>query len=519
MTPVCFSLNGVPFCETGGNRIVTVRSHRIWALVGFLALQKGTWVHRSEVAEALWPGQASDRAKQNLRQTLLLCSQTFGPVIKSDRQSLLLDPSVCDCDIWQSKVALNFLENLSDEWIDDARPHFLNAVYDIPERITDPSLNLILKLRGSEFDQTLTNLFQVWMALGTYDEPIKVLGSRQVAGTLTCRGYAILTLLYAYKGHFTQAQSVLNGVEKFQESAEDPYCLYAAGLLHHFNFRLNISSQFLRQAIQHATIRDPFIMFASASSLCSLTERTEALRIADKYAAMAEEHGFEELACLLHLYMASDRIEQGKNQAALRKLDKVKAILTEPGRPGNTAQTLARLGRLYERLGKKGTARECYETSLEQAKLTDGLQKLAEVMTYLADLSVEQGDLHQALSYHGECISIRRDIDHRWGLATSLRGAGFASLQLGMYRQAEGHLKESLKCYEGMGDNLGCASVLMPLAKLFAARHQNERALRCALAAKKLIDDQDSAALERDVPPIFVSHASVNAFISSITAA
>ncbi len=480
----------------------------MWDLVGYLALHRAHWVSREEIADALWPGADSDHAKQSLRQTLLLCTKAFGNLILIDRKALKLDDESCECDIWIDGVQSNFFELSSDQWILDARNVDLVSVYEVPERVTDPGLIFLEKLQGTEFDQLATSQFQMWMSQGRLSIPIQVLKHKDQSSKLSLRGNGLLAILLAYSGAEAEATMVLNKCQQFEGFEEDIYYLYGSCLTHHGEYRLDIALEYAKKVIKRVTVQDPVVQFGVVSTICVLTPPSYHLPLAKKFLELARRNQFEEYACHLEYYFALDETRSG-NPKARDRLDRMKRVLTQSGREGTTNKLLARVGQLFELLGHLPEAEDSYLTALAQSKQTNGTSHYAEVLNYVAEFYTTTGRLNEALSFHTQCITLRRDFGHRWGLATSLRGAGYVSKNLELYDQAEVNLKESLRIYEQLGDQLGCASVLSILSTCFYRRRHYQKALRCTLTAKRIIANETKESLATKVPVLFLTHEKV----------
>lgn len=431
-----FVLNGLPALEIGGTRITSVRSNRMWAVIGFLALRRGEWISRDEVAEALWPEATSVQAKQNLRQLLLLCSKSFGACILANRTAIKLADSAYDCDIWHEGVQNNFFETSSEDWVLEARPSSFDSVFSTQEPITDPGLIFLEKLRGTEFDITATSQFQIWVSQGRYDEPIQVLQACRLRGELSLRGHGLLANLYHLKGLQHEARAVLDACMNLQGFQEDLYYVFAFSQSNHFHYKLDLALEYANRAANRATLSEPYVLFGAICAICMLTEPKEHLPLAKKYYQIAVKNQFKEYACLMNYFTALSEVRTG-NRQAIGRLDEIQVILSDAGREGTTAKYLARVGQLYHLLGYHDQAEDAYLTALCQARRTDGIQNVTEITTYLAEFYTEHAELDRALAYHAECISIRRDLGHQWGLATSLRGAGYVSTKLHDHLQAE----------------------------------------------------------------------------------
>ena len=406
-----FIFNGLPALEDGSVRITNVRSNRMWALVGFLALRRGEWVSRDEAAETLWPESNSSQAKQNLRQLLVLCTKAFGNTVLANRTALKLNESECECDIWHDGVRSNFFEASSEEWVISARPSNFDSVFDTEEPITDPGLIFLEKLDGTEFDNTATSQFHIWVSQGRYDEPIQVLQHRRLRGQLSLRGHGLLANLYHLKGLQSETRAVLDACIEFEEFAEDIYYLLAFSQFNHFQYRLDLALEYANRASCRATLNEPFVYFGAIAAICMLTEPQKHLPTAQKHYQIAVKNQFKEYACLLNYFTALSEVRSG-NRNAKGRLDSLYVILSQNGREGTTAKMLARVGQLYHLLGHHEKAKDAYLKALAQARRTEGIQNVTEITTYLAEFYTEHGELTKALAHHAECVSIRRDLGH-----------------------------------------------------------------------------------------------------------
>lgn len=506
---LCFLFNGLPAYEVNGKINRSVRSSRMWSLVGFLALRRGCWINRNEIAQALWPDTTPAKSKQNLRQVLLLCSKTFGKIILVDRVAVKLDDVACECDIWKDGVLSSFFESSTEDWVLAARPSTFASVFDTEEALTDPSLIFLQKLRGTEFDNTATSQFQIWVSQGRYDEPIQLLQHRRTEGTLSLRGHGLLANLYQLKGLHNETRAVLDACLDFEEFKEDIYYLLAFSQFNHFQYRLDLALEYANLASSRATLNEPYVFFGAIAAMCMLTEPQKHLPIAQKYYQIAVKNQFKEYASLLNYFTALSEVRAG-NPKAQDRLDSLFVILSQNGREGTTAKMLARVGQLYHLIGHHDKAEDAYLKALAQARRTEGIQNVTEITTYLAEYYTEHGELTKALAYHAECVSIRRDLGHQWGLATSLRGAGFVSMKLHDHLQAEAYLRESLRIYETLGDMMGCASVLLPFAQLYFERKHFQKSMRCAVAVKRIFGDADDAFVSKSIPTIYATLPMLN---------
>ena len=166
----------------------------------------------------------------------------------------------------------------------------------------------------------------------------------------------------------------------------------------------------------------------------------------------------------------------------LRRSDKGDAIeivsrLANLKEPATHGIYIARLGRVYESIGDQDFAKELYMRSIEVLRQTECTNEIAEAQTYLGDVYRRYGNFAESLAAQLEAVAIRREINLPMGLATSLRGAGMATLELRYEHQAIQYLKEAESLYTIMGDAAGACSVRIPMARALYAVGRNREAI------------------------------------------
>lgn len=114
-------LNGQPELQLPDRRLTKVRSDRVWAMLGYLALRRSEWVSRAEVSLALWPDAEVEVGRHRLRQTLQYCKALSSvSLIEATTHTLRLSASVV-ADVFDEGPSGDFLDGLRDEWIAEVR--------------------------------------------------------------------------------------------------------------------------------------------------------------------------------------------------------------------------------------------------------------------------------------------------------------------------------------------------------------------------------------------------------------
>ena len=154
-------------------------------------------------------------------------------------------------------------------------------------------------------------------------------------------------------------------------------------------------------------------------------------------------------------------------------------------------EMVGRLWRFWYIRGHLSEGRVWAETLLQNP--TDpGSPERADAMQTAGILSYRQGDYESARRFHEGSLDLRRSIDDKAGVATSLNNLGLIAFELKDYDAAEAMFRECLELRNDLGDLLGTASPLNNLALVADARGDFEsarQAYRDSLALRRRFSD------------------------------
>lgn len=122
------------------------------------------------------------------------------------------------------------------------------------------------------------------------------------------------------------------------------------------------------------------------------------------------------------------------------------------------------------------------------------------LLSSLGLVYAHQGNYAAARACHEESLSLRREMESRWGIADSLRNLGRVAQAEGEYTQADELLQEGLALFGDLGAKKDAVECLESLAAVQGAQGQATRAARLYGAAERL-----RAALEVPRAPLFLS--------------
>ena len=164
-------------------------------------------------------------------------------------------------------------------------------------------------------------------------------------------------------------------------------------------------------------------------------------------------------------------------------------VLADVGKRESSQATrvLSNVFRLYEDLGRLDEAANGYARCIEDSRRYAQTFDRCVNLTYLGDLETERGNLEESIGLHTEALDLRRKLNQKLGIATSLRGLGRASLGLRDYPAARTYLKESAQLFRDEGARSGHASALLLLAKAEMNLGSSKLAFKLAVQAAAML--------------------------------
>lgn len=471
-------------CVTVGNKEHTrFRTHRIPALLGYLAWNYPSAVHRKEAAAALWPDKEASEARHNLRQTLFLIQKDLGSGLVDVEGSNLTLASDIECDLIvlrstrrDARAAGEFLAGLDDEWILEARADLGQGepVRSVP--VFEPFG--LLRTRPRESLKLAVALTPSWVSAGrtrsglaqVEDALAACKGDRNSAlgqEALLCEGELAMGAARVDRASHLAHELLERGNRLSPHSKARLQLLLAKVNTAHQDYPAAHASAI--EAWRTATAaQEPWIAADAAIRVTSfgrlLNRRSEAL----EFSQLAQEMATRTRDNLLIGQSLGARVSAlrnlGRTDEAILLAKQAAAFMVCPERPGDSGLRLARFGRNLEGLGKLDAALETYRNGLEAIRMTDDEDALAECCVYLGDLLNRLGRPLEAEPLHEEAARLRRALGDKWGEGAALRGIGLAKLYIGDFQSAERNLERAKEILRRFGP-LPMASTLAPLAE------------------------------------------------------
>jgi len=150
----------------------------------------------------------------------------------------------------------------------------------------------------------------------------------------------------------------------------------------------------------------------------------------------------------------------------------------------------AALQRFWITRGHLSEGRECCERVLARSGGEERTEERAKALNTAGILAYYQSDYPAARALHEESLAIRRQLDHRRGIATSLNSLGNVLYEVGEFVSAQALHEESLAIKRELGDRRGMAASLNNLG--------NVAVDRCDFASARALYEE-SLAIEREL--------------------
>ena len=140
------------------------------------------------------------------------------------------------------------------------------------------------------------------------------------------------------------------------------------------------------------------------------------------------------------------------------------------------ADALNAAGNLAHLCGDIPAAQAFYEESLAIRRALDDKRGIASSLNNLALVANMQGDFARTRSLHEESLAIKTELGDSWGIASSLGNLAIAVADQGDYASAQSLHEQSLAIRRELGDKLGIGLSLRNLGTVLAARGAYEAA-------------------------------------------
>ncbi|MFX0091879.1 MAG: tetratricopeptide repeat protein [Candidatus Hodarchaeota archaeon] len=141
---------------------------------------------------------------------------------------------------------------------------------------------------------------------------------------------------------------------------------------------------------------------------------------------------------------------------------------------------------MVETLRKLGKFRECLDVikksedmikQLDYDQAPEIIEKRGSLLHNKGIVFVKKGELDQALKYHQQSLTLKRKIDNKRGIASSLVNIAIVYQQKGELDQALKYFKENLRIFEDIGNNQDIAGILNNIGIVYVEKGEIKQAL------------------------------------------
>jgi tetratricopeptide (TPR) repeat protein/CHAT domain-containing protein len=188
---------------------------------------------------------------------------------------------------------------------------------------------------------------------------------------------------------------------------------------------------------------------------------------------------------------------QGTAESLRRAADKLPRALTDwraVGDQRREAETLSRIGLVYDLLGLKQKALQCFNDALP---IIRGLSDRREEASTLTSIGAVLGEKEKALEYLNEALPIERQISDWGGEATTLNNIGGVYDSLGERVKALEYLTRALPLRRQVHDRAGEATTLNNIGAIYNSLGEKQKALEYleeALPISREVEDRRGEA-------------------------
>ncbi len=173
------------------------------------------------------------------------------------------------------------------------------------------------------------------------------------------------------------------------------------------------------------------------------------------------------------------------------------SIQTKLDLKADLANTLRRLGNVYQNQGKWDAAIACYEQSLETFRQLGDTHGVARNLNNLGIVYGKQGKWDEAIACYEQSLETFRQLGDTHGVAQSLMGLGNVYNKQGKLDQAIACYEKSLETFRQLGDTHGVAQSLMGLGIVYGNQCKWDQEIACyeqSLETKHQLGDTHGVA-------------------------
>lgn len=210
----------------------------------------------------------------------------------------------------------------------------------------------------------------------------------------------------------------------------------------------------------------------------NLGDYHEAIRIAQKTLALAQQHGYQVWAARTLVNLGIAEWRQGRYDRARAAFQQALEIDGAAADDQLKATSLNYLGLIHTQMSDYEQARQDYQQALDLYHAVSDRGGEAGCANNLGLLEASLGRYEQAQHYYAQALSTSHTIGDRLREGISLNTLGQVQTILGDYYLAQDNLERSLSLRNSIGDRRGAAFCLHDLGHLYLARGQADEAVR-----------------------------------------
>ncbi len=182
-----------------------------------------------------------------------------------------------------------------------------------------------------------------------------------------------------------------------------------------------------------------------------------------------------------YYYRMRERQDYGDDASLLEQYQKSLEIYEKLGDSQGAAESLLKIGTIYQDKGDYHSALKNYQKSLEIREKIGDTRGIAESLHQIGMIYEQRGDYDAALDYYQKALEIKEKIGDKKGKAISLHQLGKIHEERGDYDAALDHYQKALEISEKIGDMLGMALILGQMGSVYIEKKDYQEALRLCL--------------------------------------
>jgi CHAT domain-containing protein/Tfp pilus assembly protein PilF len=174
------------------------------------------------------------------------------------------------------------------------------------------------------------------------------------------------------------------------------------------------------------------------------------------------ERGFAAAEQLLREWKA----ESSRN--AIEKLRAASSLWKTVSERGEEANTLKRIGDIYQRFGESGEALNSYKQALALSRLVKDVKQEADTLNEIGYVHLNRGEHQEAQKLCSDALKLSEATANSYGQARALNNLGEVAYGLGKLKQSLDYYQRALSIWRDLGDRRGQALALLNFAYTYS---------------------------------------------------